>query len=177
MKKNAAHLIVFTALLSPWSLGQAATSTNCSAIENARERLACFDQQYPQTSGDGSPTLPKITSEPVKAPSNLGNLPADPEFSSVQSRRQKAYPKPVERGGALFNWGSKIELDTSIVALRRGDQQRMVFRLANGQVWMQTNPRDLPFKQGDSISIKSGKMGGYTLANDNGTVTRVRRLE
>ena len=52
-----------------------------------------------------------------------------------------------------------------------------VFKLENGQIWMQSSPRDLPFKEGDRVTIKSGTIGGYILRSESGTSTRVQRIE
>ena len=80
-------------------------------------------------------------------------------------------------GAGLFGWTDQVDLDTEIVAVRRGDQQRMVFRLANGQIWMQNTARDLPFTVGDKVNIKNGRIGGYMMRSEGGTSTRVRRIE
>ncbi|NKB99043.1 MAG: hypothetical protein GKR90_11210 [Pseudomonadales bacterium] len=175
MKKAVSFILLALGAATP-GLSYAETEVACAAIENARERLACFDQQFPRV--EGQAPLPKISSQPIQAPASLGQVPADPEFSSVQSSRQNSYPAPTERrGGNLLDWGPNLDLETQLVAVRRGDQQRMVFRLANGQVWMQNSPRELPFRTGQDVRIKSGKLGGYIMRNTTGTSTRVRRIE
>jgi hypothetical protein len=53
----------------------------------------------------------------------------------------------------------------------------MVFRLENGQIWMQSSPRNLPFAVGNKVAIKSGRIGGYIMRSESGTSTRVKIIE
>ncbi len=76
----------------------------------------------------------------------------------------------------MLDWQEPTNFTTTIAALRRGDQQRMVFRLENGEIWMQNSPRDLPFKVGDEVTIKSGRLGGHIMRSSRGTSTRIRRV-
>ena len=177
MQYKILALLTTLALAAP----QAFANTNCAQIENARERLACYDSQFPPEQGAN---IPRITSEPIRAPSTLGNTPnptSQPVIASNSSSTQpRPAPVPSEQGGGgagLFGWTDKVDFETEIIALRRGDQQRMVFRLANGQIWMQNSSRDLPFSVGDRVSIKNGRVGGYVMRSDGGTSTRVRRIE
>ena len=177
MQYKILALLTTLALAAP----QAFANTNCAQIENARERLACYDSQFPPEQGAN---IPRITSEPIRAPSTLGNTPnptSQPVIASNSSSTQpRPAPVPSEQGGGgagLFGWTDKVDFETEIIALRRGDQQRMVFRLANGQIWMQNSSRDLPFSVGDRVSIKNGRVGGYVMRSDSGTSTRVRRIE
>ncbi len=162
-----------------------ASAAECAQIENARERLACFDQLYPVDERSG--TLPKITSEPIRPPSALGTVPSTTAGTTQSPVRQPAppaqpdetsvaWPEPPAAGsGSLFG-RDKLDFTSTLTAIRRGEQQAMMFLLANEQVWMQSSPRDLPFKEGDEIRIKSGTVGGYIMRNDAGASTRVKRI-
>lgn len=92
-----------------------------------------------------------------------------------------AAPGSVERAprpsSGIFDADENVDFAATIAALRRGDQQRMVFRLDNGQIWMQNAPRDLPFSEGDRVTVKSARLGGYIMRSAGGTSTRVRRIE
>ena len=131
--------------------------------------------------------IPKITSEPVRAPSQLGTAtvaepvsstrPAGETAPPVQAEQPVAWPEPPAEGSRpIFGRKEKVDFTSTLTAIRRGDQQAMMFLLANQQVWMQNAPRDLPFKEGEEIRIKSGTVGGYIMRNDNGTSTRVKRV-
>ncbi len=151
----------------------------CAQIENARERLACFDQLYPRE--EGGAALPKISSEPIRPPSQLGqDRPARQQVDGQQPEPIIIYrdrPQESGRSGGFFDQTEQLDMDSEIAAIRRGDGQRMIFRLANDQIWMQNSPRDLPFQVGDKINIKNGRIGGYILRTDGGPSTRVRRIE
>lgn len=172
------HVLLAFCLIAPVSQSYAEANLDCTQIENARERLACFDQQFPRSEGEAP--LPQIRSEPIQAPTTLGSRPpATPEFSAVESTREQATPLPVPQPQrrSVLSWDSQVEFETQLVAIRRGDQQRMVFRLANGQIWMQNSPRDQPFKSGDTVTVKSARLGGYIMRSASGTSARVRRIE
>jgi len=156
------------------------SSSDCALIESARERLACFDRQFPRPDG-----VPRSSNPPIQERSTLTaptpglgiSTSADSE-SSTDNRfaPQRPWQEP-EKGKGLFAWMDQLDIDTEIAALRSGNQQRMVFRLANGQIWMQSSPRELPFSIGDKVNIKNARMGGYILRSESGTSTRVQRIE
>ena len=81
------------------------------------------------------------------------------------------------RRGGLLDYKEDVDITTTIAAIRSRDQQKMVFRLANDQIWMQSSPRNLPFNVGDEVTIKSGTIGGYIMRNKGGTSTRVERIK
>ncbi len=79
---------------------------------------------------------------------------------------------------ALFSRREPVLAESTIVALRRRESQNLIFLLANDQIWLQDAPRATdPFRQGDRITIRSGKIGGYFMTSENGTSTRVRRIK
>jgi hypothetical protein len=82
-----------------------------------------------------------------------------------------------ESKGGLFRNQPKIDFTSTIEAIKAESQKKMVFRLANGQIWLQSTPRELPFSEGDVITVKSGKLGGFVLRNEQGTSTRVTRIK
>lgn len=161
----------------------AASGEDCGRIENARERLACFDQLY--LAGSGAKELPKIKVETIRAPEGV-SLP--PQQTSPKANTSSApvlqAPTPTTRdendplpSRGMFDPAVKLDMDAEIAGLRRADGQRMVFRLDNGQIWMQSSPRDLPFSKGEKINIKNGRIGGFIMRNEGGTSTRVKRIE
>ncbi len=182
------------------AVARAEAAENCAQIADARARLACFDRQYPR--GGRTAPAPGITTEAIPAPApapattQVPHAPAPqtpvPQTPVPQTPPQTVSPQPVvtpepqpaapaapassSRGG-LFSQTEKLDLDTEIAAIRRGNQQRMVFRLANNEIWMQNSPRELPFKTGDKVNIKNGKVGGYIMRSESGTSTRVKRIE
>ncbi len=168
-------VVVLGLLVSPAAWSE--STSECSQIENARERLACFDHQFP----NAERILPK-QQEPAEAkvfapPPPAAELSSGAEQTASVETRSTQPPASDTGSGGLFGWLDELNIDTEIAAVRSGGQQRMVFRLTNGQIWMQSSPRDLPFAAGDKVNIKNARMGGYIMRSDSGTSTRVRRIE
>ncbi len=177
--------------------GAGAEEADCSQIENARERLACFDRRYPRD--DSKPNYipseaPRIVSEPIRPrqgeAGTTGAAPAAPRpatapapaaesGSSAPAGAEEENPDlaPLPKKGGIFDAPTKVEITSTLAAIKAEDQKKMVFRLANGQIWIQVAARDLPFKKGDEVTIKSGTIGGYILRNAKGTSTRVKRIK
>lgn len=169
-----------------------AQETNCAQIQNARERLACYDRQFPRQA-PGTTTAPAATPAPKPAP----KLAEEPLPSTAPSTTPPA-PQPEvatpaapaaapaatlapaseepEKGG-LFDWYEQADFTATIAGVRREDKQKMVFRLDNGQIWLQTSPRDLPIRKGDVVQIQTGSVGGFLLRTESGVTTRVRRIK
>ena len=146
----------------------------CAEIVSAIERLDCYDRQYRDRQARGNaatgvsrdrPTYQSRRSAPSTVTADAAPMTPSPS----------AEPIPEKKG--LFSWGSSDTVRSEIAGVRRGEQQRMVFRLNNGQIWMQNTPRTLPFEIGDLVTIKSGRFGGYVMRSDRGTSTRVKPLE
>ncbi|MGK0225063.1 MAG: hypothetical protein ACI9ON_004323 [Limisphaerales bacterium] len=178
--------------------GQDGTSEeNCALIENARERLVCYDRTFPI---GVRAELPKISSEviaPAQSPESqtlegqsLNTAPASAdeaqapvtavEDTSGLRARKGTTASPAagkNRTKGMFSWDDELDFTAEVKAVRDEGQQRMVFLLDNEQIWMQSSPRLLPIKKGDSVRVKSGKIGGYIMRNQNGTSTRVNRIK
>jgi hypothetical protein len=168
--------------------------TDCARIEDAAERLACFDRQFPKVEQQVPATEPGSESAPVTAP------PAQIESKSIAAPTEVVKePESIAPAaavvlvphdqagetdkpdtlskGSLFGGDPKVNFAAAIRAIRRGDKQKMVFMLDNEEIWLQVEPRDLPFREGDTVTIKSGFFGGYFMRNDRGTSTRVSRIK
>ncbi len=157
------------ALLAPEGL---AAEMNCSQIENARDRLACFDRFFPR-----DPTRANVLPDPQPAVKASPSL-AEPDMEGVAPASPAAAPKKRSRG--FLDWPEAedvAEISSTIAAIRRQDKTRMVFRLENGQIWMQISPRELPFQKGDKVTIKQGRIGGMIMRSEGGTSTRVQKIE
>ena len=171
-----------------WSQGANAAASDCAAIENASERLACFDRAFPKNE-----PVPEAPPAPVQAPpppepvADVPVPPAEveqtveviPEPPPRERTKKAAKPKQVkekEKKPGFFNRGDKEVIAATVVEMMNKNKQRMVFRLSNDQVWIQTSPRNLPISVGDDVTIKEGTIGGHILRNDNGISTRVRLI-
>ncbi|MCZ6854487.1 MAG: hypothetical protein O7G86_11270 [Gammaproteobacteria bacterium] len=156
----------------------AAMEPVCSDIVDARARLVCFDRQFPHRDDtaaaaehDESPESAVVT-EPILVTEPIPDRDAPP---TVARRDPAPSETPLESPKGLFG-DEIVNLTTTIKAVRTGDKQKMVFLLANDEIWMQSTPRPLRFAEGDMVRIKSARLGGYFMHSESGTSTRVRRI-
>lgn len=80
------------------------------------------------------------------------------------------------KGAGVFGLDEPVDLTTTVAAVRHRESQRMVFRLANGQIWMQVSPRYVRIREGDQVSIRNATMGGYLMRSSRDVTTRVQRI-
>ncbi len=153
-----------------------AYARDCSEIDNARERLAC----YPRT---GIPAKSGAETKPEKADqSDSLDQPVitNREPARVQQKIEKPAadrPRSEGRSGGLFDPDEKINVSSTIKELVKRDRKKMVFLLENGQIWLQTSPRILPIRVGDEVTVKNAFIGGYILRTKGGASTRVQRID
>lgn len=168
--KLYSFLVALALLVSANSYAE--QTSQCSQIADKAERLECFDREFPNEIKASAKTPPS-----VKATQAAELSVAEAINEGVVADQPAQKPKKEMSLGGLFDWQSQPEVETEIAAIRSESKQRMVFRLANGQIWMQSTPRALPFKAGDKVTIKSGRMGGYIMRSAGGTSSRVKLIE
>ena len=168
--KLYSFLVALALLVSANSYAEQTSA--CSQIADKAERLECFDREFPGEIKESAKTLPSVEASQTKVVST-----PEPIADVVAADQSAQKPKEKMSLGGLFDWKSQPEVETEIAAIRSGSKQRMVFRLANGQIWMQSTPRALPFKAGDKVTIKSGRIGGYIMRSASGTSSRVKLIE
>jgi len=167
---------------------------NCNEIEDPTERLTCFDRAFPRPTQDpaykdpaSSGAVANKVEEPVEPADSTGTSKAvNSQPAQVQITNGTANSKPVkpeqssDNNNGLFNSGlfnsPAVNFSSTIVAIQQGDKQKMVFRLENDEIWMQSSPRPLPFREGDSVTIENATAGGYFMRTPKGTSTRVKRI-
>jgi|GEM_PF-469134 len=146
-----------------------AIRTEQPEIQTEAERAAQDPAPTPEVSLETLPVKPanKVSSAETVGEGVVSDQAVEPEVEVDE-------PKGL---GAIFGRKkTKAGISSRIKALRRRDRQRMVFLLENGEFWMQTSPRDLPIKEGDSVTIKSGMLGGHILRTENNVSTRVHQI-
>lgn len=159
------YLLVALPLFSSLVYG----AEDCSQIETTQDRLACFDKQYPREETE------------IIAPQEINEVSSEAAGTSLLvSPKSEPVPvtkEPEEKKKNWFGSRDKEIITATITEVLDRDRQKMVFRLSNKQIWLQSSPRSLPIHPGDEITIKSGIIGGYILRTSSGTSTRVRRIE
>lgn len=158
------------------SANPALANEDCAQVEDARERLACFDRKYPR-----DPNKPNVVPG-IQQSAPVSRTQPQPIATPSQQPEAEVAAEPAEdrrgfRSGGMLDSRDEVDFTTTIAAIRARDQQKMVFRLDNDQIWMQSSPRALPFKVGDTVTVKSGTIGGYIMRNEGGTATRVERIK
>lgn len=162
------------------------TAQECAKLVRTDDRLACFDKLFP------SKTDKMIESETVqkKQPSADSRNVTDSSTREVAKTTQDKLTRPDkskidgedERNSLgfslskIFNRDPGGDFQSRITELKAGNSQKMVFLLENSQIWLQDSPRTLPFRVGDTVKIKKGLLGGYTMRSKSGTSTRVQRI-
>lgn len=177
MKRD--FFLILTILLLSTKIHADQTSV-CSQIADKTDRLECFDRAFPKQ----NTVVPNVESKVIASPSAVESADKAPKSDTEMASQMKSAPQADKNPnknkislGGLFDWKSETVVESEIAAIRAGSKQRMVFRLANGQIWMQSTPRSLPFKEGDRVTIKSGTVGGYIMRSAGGTSSRVTLIE
>jgi len=152
---------------------------DCSRVESREQRLACFDRLYPS----GNTTISSELVEPMESVSpakgSVPTVPSEEAFTSAQAAEStsgKGAAQPPRKGWSLFGERDDTIITASITDVLERETQKMVFQLSNGQIWLQSSPRNLPLGIGDNVTIKSGLLGGYIMRNSSGTSTRVQLI-
>ncbi len=147
------------------------------------EPVSIPEESFPDTSQTAAAAAAAPQESPVPPDTKQSTAEAEaasvqPESLVVSEPKQSttdSAPGTLKKG-AIFGRDPRIELTTTITSIRRGDQQKMVFLLENDEVWMQATPRRMPFREGDTVTIKNASVGGYFMRTENGASTRVSRI-
>ena len=154
----------------------AQSSTACSILEDPDERLACYDRlfqqrdQLPEQSSTRTTTIEDLALPSKEAPTPASSEPLEPTVDDEFGREQTLRKKPTDPKKV-------VEIESIIKALRRKDRQEIVFLLENGQIWIQDVFRFMTVDQGDAVSIRRLRMGGYLMTTEGGASTRVKRIK
>ena len=139
----------------------------CRAIQDATERLQCYDQLV-----DARATTQTATAlEPIPATTPL---PA----------AEKTAPPQTLRDEALFGTsGETIEsaiatLTVQVKSTTTDARQKLLFTMQNGQRWQQLDQGFVKVSSGDTCVISSGVFGSFKMKCQQGSKTiRVKRLQ
>ncbi len=120
-------------------------ATDCTGIAEDAARLACYDALYNVVASDDGDPLAAFGREQID-------------------------PKPSH------NRASNLEAMTATVSsINKPKGRAAVITLDNEQVWSQVSFRYVRLQEGDSVTIKPSRFGGYILTNERGVTMRVRR--
>ena len=135
----------------------------CRAIEAPGERLACYDRAAAQA----APVAESTARETPPAP-------------SVGSPEAVTGPAPAAAAPAPYYPPPPAELrDTEIVRTVLTSTGRVQFRLANGELWEQSERRTTDLKAGDRVDLRQSPFGAWHLRQHEGAgrSVKVRRVD
>jgi hypothetical protein len=89
------------------------------------------------------------------------------DFGKEQIERQRAKNDKLE----------DTQIASTIVSLERRARGIVAYHLTNGQTWAQTQARRNTIRENDQVIVKRGRLGGYTLTNQRGVSSFVRRIQ
>ena len=183
-------LVTFSLWASTCFFATASADEDCSRIEEPAARLQCYDRQQPPKvrRSEGRSVSGQVTEQTEEE----GRLPDTPELTPdeettplpARSEQQKTSGKRLEKENAgrskkrspglpgWFQGKKQPTMQATIVEVRNRDRQKMILLLDNGELWLQTTPRSLPFHPGDTVNIHPGTMGGYIIRNSKGVSSR-----
>ena len=86
------------------------------------------------------------------------------DAEQLESKEDRVKPEPVE-------------MAATVTQIKKPKGRAATLTLDNGQVWSQVSFRYVRLREGDQITIRSSRFGGYILTNERGVTMRVRRLK
>ena len=159
---------------APLSGFAAEPSHRCSAIDDASQRLACYDAAFGRPA---AATTVSITPTPALAPAATATATATAAVDPVAQQRAEFGLSDAAKKARDPQQSAQAESITDTLAeLGRRPTGELVFSLQNGQVWLQieadTRTR---VKAGDTVTIRKGALGSFLLVGPDRVSVRVRR--
>ena len=135
-----------TLLVAASAMPAAQEAVECTGIADDSARLACYDALFD-----------------VIAPDNGDPLAA---FG-----REQIDPQPRDNRASSLD-----QMTAAVSTISKPKGRAAVITLDNEQVWSQVSFRYVRLREGDSVTIKPSRFGGYILTNERGVTMRVRRI-
>ncbi len=164
----------------------------CADVDDDGERLRCFDAAVAgEPAGAASAAaapLPANRASPPPVPST----PADASTAAAAADPAPADQAPTGAADATAAFGLDQrptaeqetrdaplrELQAVVVGVDRRRDGLLTLTLDNGQVWRQKSVTSLfRVREGDTVTIRRGNFGGYTLIAPGRRSTAVSRLQ
>ena len=179
-----AALLLITPVAGAQEAGESPLRTlfACQAITEPGERLACLDREVTELrTSEAEGRLVAVSRREIEAAEEASyglsipnfSLPSLPRLGFGREDGGEATVTRTETGGEIRRDSrGRIEQVTGepILAVRRDAQRRIVFELANGQVWRQNDatrvyvPNNI---EGHTADIQSGTLGSHLMRIDD----------
>ena len=182
-----AALLMLSAALVPAAWAHDADWVQCARIASALERLDCYDALAedaekttattfaPDRSTTGERDAPTRATRPTTTLSPVNNFsPGDDRGAPTAGTRFDEFGFPDRLSAA-----TPEEITTRYDGAFTGWSGNTLFRLANGQVWKQSQSGRVTFhRDRPRVSIRKGTFGTYRLSVEGlGKTVRVTRIK
>ncbi|MEM9388474.1 MAG: hypothetical protein AAGA68_25755 [Pseudomonadota bacterium] len=143
---------------------------DCANIPRDKVRLRCFDaalREPPATTSTANAEVEPPEPEPLPPKA----APSDDDFGKEQVERRQAKGKkqPPEE---------TPQIKATVAAISKRRDGLLTITLDNDQIWRQKSVTSLfRLREGDEVTVKKGRFGGYTLVAPGRKSTAVTRLE
>ncbi|MEP1553217.1 MAG: hypothetical protein ABJJ44_07155 [Paraglaciecola sp.] len=132
---------------------------HCKQVENALERLVCFDKV--------SKNLP-TTNQELKP---IAGVEPPPPIKQQPKLKDENKQFGVEHKADTSDLPATIS--AVITSVKLGPYKKYVIQLDNGHIWKQTDDKRLKLSKGDNVIIKRGALNSFFIEKD-GMNTRIR---
>lgn len=166
----------------------------CGQLDNASERLVCYDRIFRPSPAQAEPVLktPAATTEPVRVATQplSRNKQIQPATEApVEQIIVSSVPAMVDGipvGEAYFGKYNyeipksvRVREITATLSKQRKiwPDQRIEYVLTNGQRWRQTRAQNATIRDGEEVTIRAGRLGGFMMFNARGASARVKRVD
>lgn len=140
----------------------------CAAIDDDRERLACYDALAGRKSDRPQAPTGAATATSLPAAAAPG---ATEEFGLSEASKKARDP---ERYAA----SRPASITGQVKQTSRDPYDRFIVTLDNGQVWVQNEGRSGIYpRPGETVTITQGSLGGFALRSERFGTVRVRRVK
>jgi hypothetical protein len=158
---NPSKVAVFLLVLPGVTLAQV-----CTKIEDAAERLVCYDEQ-------NRVSAPAPAERQAPAPVEEALAPAPGAASETNIKAES----PEEFGRKEPDYGPKEYIEATIVQVAtRGEIDYL--RLDNGQVWRELQNSHMRFREGRTVRITGGILNSYDLKMEGyNKIVKVKRVK
>lgn len=167
-------LLWLVASMSGAHAADSAAPQQCAAIDDDRERLACYDGIYrapaaPVAAAAATGATVAAAAETTAVTSAAAAPPDD--FGLTEAAKRARDPERAKETMPESVTGS-------VAAVGRRPAGELVVTLENGQVWTQVSvDQRARVSAGDTVTIKRGALGSYMLVTQSRYATRVRRTK
>ena len=139
----------------------------CSKIEDATARLACYDNNINQAAN----SIPGVVTAPPRGVGGGGPVAQGPQGFGADDLRTQQRFNPVP--------SSQREIQARVASAREREPGMYLVTLEDGAQWVFAEGVDFSFRppqRGETVEIERGALGSYLMRINNQKAVPVRRV-